>query len=149
MRRKSINFISKSPGQTKKIAAILAKEILKIRSQKKAFVLGLEGDLGGGKTTFLQGFARGIKIKEKITSPTFVLMKKFQIPSPKFQTFYHLDCYRIEKPEEILRLGIKEIISDPQNIVAIEWADKIKKILPKNVLILKFELLKRGMDVSN
>ena len=111
--------------------------------EKKAFVLGLEGDLGGGKTTFLQGFAKGLGIKEKILSPTFVLMKRFSIKKNKsgFKDFYHLDCYRIENPKEILSLGFKKIISNSNNIVAIEWADRVKKILPKDILILKFEFI--------
>ena len=131
-----IKCLSKNPGQTKKLGEILAKEILKEKKQKKAFILGLKGDLGGGKTTFLQGFARGLGIKEKITSPTFIIMKKFS-------NFYHFDCYRIQKPEELLNLGFKEIISDPQNIVAIEWAERVRKILPKEVLILTFEFINK------
>jgi len=112
-----IKCLSKDPGQTKKLGEILAKEILKEKKQKKAFVLGLKGGLGGGKTTFLQGFARGLGIKEKITSPTFIIMKKFS-------NFYHFDCYRIRKPKELLDLGFKEIISNPRNIVAIEFINK-------------------------
>ncbi len=116
----------------------MAEEILKTRIEKRALILGLEGDLGGGKTTFLQGFAKGLGIKEKITSPTFVIIKRFHVPYSMFHDFYHIDCYRIRKSKEIFDLGLKEIISNPRNIVAIEWADRIKKILPKNVLSLKF-----------
>ncbi len=123
----------------------MAKEILTPHQysgggRKGALVLGLEGDLGGGKTTFLQGFAKGLGIKEKILSPTFIIFRKYKIQNTKYkiQNFYHIDCYRIRKSKEIFDLGLKEIISNPRNIVAIEWADRIKKILPKNVLSLKF-----------
>ena len=133
-----VRFLTKNPKQTKKIGKILAKEILKIHFEKQAFILGLEGDLGGGKTTFLQGFAKGLGIKQKVISPTFVIMKKFDIPHYTFNNLYHLDCYRIEKPKELLSLGFKDIISYPTNIVAIEWVDKIKTLLPKNRLIIKF-----------
>jgi len=147
MRKK---YLTTSPVQTRKLGEILAKEILQTKAGKKAFIIGLEGDLGGGKTTFLQGLAKGLGIKEKILSPTFIIMRKFEIQNPKFetnsktkipkfQTFYHLDCYRIQKPKEILDLGFKEIISNSKNIVAIEWADQIRKILPKGSLILRFE----------
>lgn len=143
MGKKSIHSIN--PSQTKKIGENLAKEILKTQPKKGAFVLGLEGDLGGGKTTFLQGFAKGLGIKEKILSPTFILMKKFKILQNSigdtYVNFYHFDCYRIEKPKEVLDLGFKEIISNPKNIVAVEWSERIKKILPKNTLILKFEFI--------
>ncbi|MFH1462731.1 MAG: tRNA (adenosine(37)-N6)-threonylcarbamoyltransferase complex ATPase subunit type 1 TsaE [bacterium] len=140
---KSTAYTTNSPGQTKKLAELLAKEILEAPKRKGAFVLALRGDLGGGKTTFLQGFAKGLKIKQKITSPTFVLMKKYKIPNTRYkiQNFYHLDCYRIEKSKDILDLGLKEIISNPQNIAAVEWAEKISKVLPKNVIWLSFEFI--------
>jgi len=137
-------YLTATPVQTKKLGESLAKEILKTKPKKIAFVIGLEGDLGGGKTTFLQGFAKGLGIKEKILSPTFVILKKFEIGKVKSQYFYHVDCYRIKKPKEILDLGFKEIISNPQNIVVVEWADKIKKILPKNSLILKFKFVNKN-----
>lgn len=144
-------YLTKSPTQTQKLGEQLAKEILKKkvplpparggRKGKKAFVVALEGELGSGKTTFLQGFAKGLGIREKILSPTFVILKKFRLPSPKFQWFYHIDCYRIEKAKELLILGFKEVISEPQNIVVIEWAEKIKKILPENILKIKFKFV--------
>ena len=131
--------ITYSFSQTRNLAKRLARKILKISLRKKAIIIALEGELGSGKTTFLQGFAKGLGIKDKILSPTFVILKNFQISSSKFQCFYHIDCYRIKKPEELLALGFKEIISNPQNIVTIEWADKIKKILPKDVIFLGLE----------
>ena len=134
------------------IAAEFARQILRKKgktlrpgSGQAAIVLGLTGDLGAGKTTFLQGFARGLGIKEVVNSPTFVIMKKFQIPNsdshiptPNFKFFYHLDCYRLEKPEEILALGFAKIILNPQNIVAIEWPEKIAEFLPKNIININF-----------
>jgi len=143
-------YLTKNPNQTKKIGEVLAKKILKTHLRKGAFIIGLEGDLGGGKTTFLQGFARGLGIKEKILSPTFVIMKKFKIRvdscsnSRRFVYFYHIDCYRIQKPKEILDLGFREIISSPKNIVAVEWSDRIRKILPRGILILKFEFIDKN-----
>ena len=135
-----MEIFTNSPSRTKKLGEILAKEILFSPLRKKAFVLGLKGDLGGGKTTFLQGFAKGLGIKDKILSPTFILMRKFKIENCKLkiENFYHIDCYRIEKPKEILKLGFKKIVSNPKSIVAIEWADRIQKILPKEAIILKF-----------
>lgn len=59
----------------------------------------------------------------------------------KIENFYHVDCYRIEDPQEILNLGLKDIISNSKNIVAIEWVDKIKEILPESVMTIKFEFL--------
>ena len=137
-------YLTTTSSQTKKLGEKLAQKIISISSKKqrdRALVLALEGDLGGGKTTFLQGFAKGLEIKQKILSPTFVLMRKFQIPNYKqrFKNFYHFDCYRVQKPKEILDLDFRQIISDKKNIVAVEWADKIKKILPRNIIEIKFE----------
>jgi tRNA threonylcarbamoyladenosine biosynthesis protein TsaE len=137
-------YLTESAAGTKKLGEKLAREILKKKASETAFIIGLEGELGGGKTTFLQGFAKGLGIKEKILSPTFVILKRFSAqggPASGWKYFYHLDCYRINKPKEILDLGFKEIISNSRNIVAIEWAERIKKILPKNTLIIRFRFI--------
>jgi len=146
-----MKIITNNPSQTRKIGEILAKEILKSKLEK-AFTLGLEGDLGGGKTTFLQGFGKGLGIKEKILSPTFVIMKRFKIPKGKnfyslstTRWFYHLDCYRVKNEKDILNLGFKDLVLNSKNIIAVEWIEKIKGILPKNTLILKFKFLNKNI----
>jgi len=126
-----MKVISKSIAETKKIAANLAKKVLKLK-RKKAAVIGLVGELGSGKTVFTQGFAKGLGLQAKIVSPTFILMRRHG-------NFYHFDAYRLNNPKEILSLGFKKIINNPENIVLIEWADKIKKILPKNYIKIKLE----------
>ena len=135
-------YLTYSTNQTKNLGKKLAQNILKFSLKKKAIVIALKGELGSGKTTFLQGFAKGLGIKDKILSPTFVILRKFQIPVSIFEYFYHIDCYRIKKPEELLTLGFKEIISDSKNIVAIEWAEKVNKLLPKESIILDFKFEK-------
>ena len=139
-----LKYLTKKPAETKKRGEALAKNLLKKKLPKRALILGLEGDLGGGKTTFLQGFAKGLGIKERITSPTFIIMKRFKLPNcpiAQLSNFYHIDCYRIRKTKDILDLGLKEIIKNPSNVVAIEWADRIKKILPKGSISLQFEFI--------
>jgi len=137
-------YLSESALQTKRIGKIFAKKVFKINGLQKAVIIGLEGDLGGGKTTFLQGFAKGLGIKEKILSPTFVIMKKFGISKPGFKNFYHFDCYRIERIKDISELGFKKIVSNPQNVVAFEWADRIKKILPRDSIWIKFKFINKN-----
>ena len=140
-----ITFVSKSSGQTKKIGRILAEEILKSSLRDEAFVLGLKGDLGGGKTTFLQGFALGLGIREKVLSPTFIIFRRNEITgSRRFKSFFHFDCYRIESPKEISKLGFKKIISQPYNIVAVEWSERIKELLPKDTFRIKFEFIDKN-----
>lgn len=128
-----VKYFSKNLTQTQKIAKSLAKKIIKKKNQKTALILTLKGELGAGKTVFLQGFAKAIGIKEKILSPTFIIIRKLKIKNPKLKikNFYHIDCYRIKKAKEILDLGFEEIIKNPENLVAIEWPEKIQKILAK------------------
>jgi tRNA threonylcarbamoyladenosine biosynthesis protein TsaE len=146
MRFQKINQVDKkhittSFKQTQKLGENFAKQIVKMPLQNKALVLGLQGNLGGGKTTFLQGFAKGLKIKEKILSPTFVILKRFKIPKTIFKNFYHIDCYRLKNEKDILELNFKEILSNPENIIAVEWPEKIKKVLPKDMAYLSFEFI--------
>lgn len=123
-------YKSDSEQETKRIAAKLAKEA-------RGNIYALTGELGAGKTIFVQGFAKCLGIKEKIISPTFVLMKQHQIPGTK-KGFYHIDLYRLE---DISGLGLDEILSDRNNIVLIEWAEKLKT-LPKETV--KIEIQKMG-----
>ena len=132
-----------SAQQTKDFGRKLAKEILRKSPREQAVVLALQGELGSGKTCFVQGFAQGLGIKEKILSPTFVIMKRFHVPCSMFHAFYHFDCYRIENPKEILELGFKEIIANPKNIIAIEWAERIEGILPRECTVIKFDFINR------
>jgi len=137
MRSETLRIVTKNFKETKKVGEFLAREIIK---SKKALIIGLEGELGSGKTTFIQGMAKGLRIKERITSPTFVIFKKFKLGLvPHLKYFYHIDCYRVQS-KDLLDLGFKEIISQP-NLVVIEWAEKIKKILPKDTFWIKFEYL--------
>lgn len=132
-------IISLSPKKTKEIGENLAKKILKGKIKKR--ILLLEGDLGSGKTTFLKGFAKGLSIKERILSPSFVIFKRFGIKNKKFKNFYHFDCYRIKDKKEVLKLGLKKILKDKKNIVAFEWPEIIERILPKNKIKIIFKIL--------
>lgn len=155
------SYTTLSPLTTRGLGRGLAQKILQegqratppLRPTKKdAFVIALSGDLGGGKTTFLQGFARGLGVEEKILSPTFVIMKKFSLQTPRFKHLYHFDCYRVEKPKEILELGFGEIVHNPKNIVVVEWADRLKSILPQQTLWLRFNFKnknKREIIIQN
>ncbi len=132
-------FITKSARQTQEIAAKLSREILKLKPNKKSVVIGLIGELGSGKTIFAKGFAKGLGLKENITSPTFVLMKVYSLRVTHYSYLVHIDAYRLENSKDLIDLGFKNLIRDPKNIILIEWADRIKNILPKNCLRIKFE----------
>ena len=117
----------------------IAKKILENRQNKKAQILALYGDLGAGKTTFLQGFAKGLGIKERVLSPTFVIFKKFKIQDSFFNLFYHIDCYRLKDSKDLLSLGFEEFSSNSKNIIAIEWSEIVEDILPENKISIHFE----------
>lgn len=142
-----LSKITKSAKETRDFAAGLASRLagLKPRSawqKNKALVIALEGELGSGKTTFIKGFSRALGVREKILSPTFVLIhrhkikKGFKFHASSFTNLYHIDAYRLRSSRDLLKLGVKEIFANPKNIVLIEWADRVKKIVPKSAIWL-------------
>ncbi len=115
-----------------------------------ALVVGLYGDLGAGKTTFMQFFGASLGVSEKILSPTFVIEKIYKIDpalaqnaaensaAENFDHLIHIDAYRIENPAEMQALGWDEIVKNPRNIICVEWADKIAELLPADMVRLEF-----------
>ncbi len=97
-----------------------------------ATVLALSGGLGGGKTTFVRAIARFFGVQESVTSPTFVLMKSYDLPSAAvgFERLVHVDAYRIENSEELSRLRWDEVLAAPANLVCIEWPEKVAPLVP-------------------
>ena len=126
--------ITTSATETKK----LGKEIGS--SLAGGEILALVGDLGSGKTTFVQGLAQGLGIKKRIISPTFILMRKYNTSS-KPKALYHVDLYRLENniEFELTNLGIDDVWEDKDSIVVIEWAEKAKKAIPKSAKWIHFE----------
>lgn len=138
-----MNHVTKGPKETQKLGHFLFKKI-NLERRKSSLVVALEGELGAGKTTLVQGLAKFLGIKSKIKSPTFTLMKKYPIPKSKIRNLtsrflYHLDCYRLKNHRDLLIFGIKDILNDKENIVLIEWPERIKKILPKKHVKISFE----------
>jgi tRNA threonylcarbamoyladenosine biosynthesis protein TsaE len=123
-----LRVLTKSEAETRKLAEIFAEELLKLKS-KSALVAGLEGELGSGKTVFAKGFAKGLGIKETMKSPTFILMRVFRT---KNKNFFHVDAFRAE-------LDFREFLKSPKNILLIEWADKVRKIMPKKYFKFLFK----------
>lgn len=102
-------------------------------------VLALVGELGSGKTTFVQGFAKGLGVKGKIPSPTFILIRRYKLKTKHYKLLYHIDCYRLDNPvKELPGLGFKKIIANPRAIVMVEWADRVKSLLPPHTIWISF-----------
>ena len=136
-------FLSKSEEETKKVAIDFASSI-KSSQNDEAKVVGLYGELGAGKTTFMKYLAEFLGVEETIQSPTFVIMKIYEIfKGEVLRSLIHIDAYRIEKEEEMLNLGWGEIIKDPKNLICIEWPERIKGIMPEHTKIF-FEHLEEN-----
>lgn len=130
-------MVTKSAQETKKIAGILAQEALK---NSRGLVIALEGELGSGKTTFVQGFAAALGVKDNVLSPTFVLMKIYEVKprNRMLKHFIHIDCYRLDSAKDLLHLGFHELLKDRDAIVLIEWADRVRRLIPRGAIRLRF-----------
>ncbi len=104
----------------------------------QANVLALSGDLGVGKTTFTQLLLKRLGVVEKVTSPTFVILKKYDIDFKNYKKVWHMDCYRLENVKELEVLDFQEIIKDKESLIIIEWAEKIKGAIPADAFWMNF-----------
>ena len=121
------------------MAKLFAEMLAQEMTAKGAVVVALDGALGAGKTTFAQGFAEGLGVKEKVKSPTFVLVHTHALKKKaRFTMFYHADCYRLESEKDVHAIGLDEAMSNSENIVLVEWARRIKKELPKDTIRVTF-----------
>ncbi len=102
---------------------------------KPGTVIGLEGQLGSGKTTFVQGIARGLNITEQVTSPTFIIIAEYEGRLP----LYHMDLYRISGEDEFLALGGEDYFYG-DGVCVIEWSERIRGILPENRISVRIAI---------
>ncbi|MBU0722580.1 tRNA (adenosine(37)-N6)-threonylcarbamoyltransferase complex ATPase subunit type 1 TsaE [Patescibacteria group bacterium] len=148
-----MKFFSASEKQTLDFAKKFSKNLT------GGQVLGLTGNLGAGKTVFTKGLALGIGIKKNITSPTFVLMKVYPVKSvrssekksldkPRIKFLVHIDACRIKSTHDLIAIGADEYFKRPDTITVIEWADKIKKILPKKAKFVKISINKTSRIIN-
>jgi tRNA threonylcarbamoyladenosine biosynthesis protein TsaE len=117
-----------SPDETWALARDLSQEL------DAGTVLALHGDLGAGKTCFIQGLAAALEIDEPVTSPTYTLIGEYEGRLP----LHHIDLYRLSGPAEALGLGLEEYF-DAEGITAIEWAERAEGLLPDNLIHIRIE----------
>lgn len=127
-RPKAFKFTTNSPNQTQKLALELASFL------SAGDILALTGDLGAGKTCFVQGLARGLSVKKKITSPTFNLIKEY----PGRLPLYHFDVYRLKSLDELVDLGYEEYFFS-RGITVVEWGEKIRPLFGASYLEINFK----------
>jgi len=122
----SLDFISHSEVQTRRLGARLAEFL------NPGDVLALMGDLGSGKTRWVQGVCQGLAVTDPVTSPTFTLVNEYQGRLP----IYHVDLYRITNPVEVLTFGLEDYLYG-SGVVLIEWADRAQDFLPDDYLTVE------------
>ena len=120
--------ITKSTGETKKLAIEIAKKI------KPGTTVALYGDLGSGKTTFTRYFVQALGIENRVQSPTFVVARKYG-------DINHVDLYRLTTEEEAVDIGIEEMLEDIDKITIIEWPEIIEELLPEETIKIYFEYI--------
>ena len=106
-----------------------------------AAVIALEGDLGAGKTTFVQALGRRLGVSEPITSPTFTILKSYETTDEVFQTLLHMDAYRIDDESELGPLRFGEVLATQNAVFCIEWPERIAGPLMKPFLILALSVI--------
>ena len=125
--------ISRSPQETQKIAAGLARRITQKAVGKKASVLALVGELGAGKTTFVQGFARALGVRAVVRSPTFLLIKSYKLKASSYKLLYPVACYSLPGAGKLSPVDFKPLFADHATTILIEWAERIPRALPKHL----------------
>ena len=127
---------AKSVAETKRTAKELARSLT---AGTHSRVIALVGDLGAGKTTFTQAFAVALGVADKVASPTFVILKIYELKKGiAFRHFAHIDTYRLVSPKELLHLGFDKLVKDKDAIVVIEWADRVRELIPKDAIWISF-----------
>ena len=119
----------------------LAEEVCSVLPRKEtgATVLALHGELGAGKTAFTQALGELLGVTDYITSPTFILMRRYDIPAHDFFTeLIHIDAYRLEEAIEANVLRIDELLADVHNLLVIEWAERVADMLPDDTVHMSF-----------
>lgn len=147
-----MEYDSRSKRETARIAEMFASAIVRKRRKNMALVIALDGELGAGKTTFAKAFAGTLGVKENITSPTFVLLKKYQITDARYQYLIHVDAYRLKDYTELESLDFKKLCKDPQAIILVEWADRVTEALPKDRITVHMNHINestRKIQISN
>ncbi len=132
-------FTTTSPQETARIGQELGNWV----REKGIHVVCLYGELGSGKTTFVQGFVKAFGITSRLLSPTFIIVRRYQLG--KLNGFlYHIDLYRVGGKKDLLGLGLPEILADPDSLVLVEWAEKLTGLLPKERIDVRFSVFEDG-----
>lgn len=113
-------------------------QIMRLPHKGSATLVYLVGELGAGKTTFTQNLSRELGVTDDVQSPTYVLMKSYELPHGRFTKLVHIDAYRLNSAAEFAALKPEDFLADPAHLVLVEWPGKVEGALPKPDLTLTF-----------
>lgn len=113
-------------------------------SQQRAHIVGLSGELGAGKTAFVQEVAKALGVEHPVTSPTFILVRTYPIERPPFKHLIHIDAYRLS-PTDKDTFGWKEYMKNPENLIFVEWPEHLPGGIPERTPTLSFTVLGENM----
>jgi len=131
-----MKLISENEGETGDVAKKFAEGI------RGGEIFVLQGELGAGKTLFTKFFARALGVKEEVTSPTFMIMKNYYFTkNDRNLNLIHIDAYRFEEPSEAESIGFEEIVSNPDNVIVVEWPERIWPSIPTWAKLIKIEYI--------
>jgi len=137
-------FQLSTPQSTQAFAERIARALENTPRIPRAYLVGLSGELGAGKTTFVQGLARALGVTETVQSPTFVLAKTYTPTTTWPRRILHIDAYRLLGYKELLPLRWEEETRDPQTLILLEWPECVAPLSPQPDLSIVFTVTKEG-----
>lgn len=140
--------MTRQTNSLEETAQVAAECLASLEPRQQATVLALRGDLGAGKTAFTQALAKHLGVGEIVTSPTFVIMKIYDLENQKFDRLIHIDAYRFDNPDELDGLNFQDFLKDPKNLIVLEWPEKVEDVpagrqgkLPAETIFIDFKFI--------
>lgn len=133
--------ITGSEEEMERVAGEYAEELGKKPEERWATVVALSGELGAGKTNFARGFIKELGGRGRVTSPTFVIMRSYELEKGPWKRAYHIDAYRLKSGKELAALEFGKIKKNPENVILIEWPERVRGVLPRGTRKVNFRHL--------
>lgn len=136
--RKNLQNIKDLGREAAQLVSSLAPE------EGQATLVTLSGELGAGKTAFVQAMAAALGVTDHVTSPTFVLAKRYELTGMPFARLIHIDGYRLKGGEDLRSISLNELMLDSGNLIALEWPEIVADGLPAADVAIRLEVLSDG-----
>lgn len=151
---KSQTISTKSPEETQAVGAELAASLISSKGRGEGshshHIVCLYGELGAGKTVFVQGLAKKLGLAPRLLSPTFIIVRRYD-HIREYDFLYHMDLYRIHDQQDLEALGMDEMFADTRSLTVVEWAERLGTSVPKKRIDIRFlsvDETKRRIDIT-